>query len=54
MAQLIVVPYQILLHSGTREASGIDVTDSIIIVDEAHNLVDTITNIHSIQVSGVK
>ena len=26
--------------------------NSIVIIDEAHNLVDTITNIHSVNISG--
>nr|XP_039267118.1 ATP-dependent DNA helicase DDX11-like [Styela clava] len=51
LAQLIVVPYQTLLHESTRKASGIKLKDSVIIVDEAHNLVDTISNIHSIEVT---
>lgn len=49
-AQLIVVPYQILIHNATRKASGIKLKDSVVIIDEAHNLVDTIGNIHSVEV----
>lgn len=49
-AQLIVLPYQTLLYGPAREASGIDLKDAIVIVDEAHNLVDTLSNIHSVQV----
>ena len=32
--------------------SGLNIKNSIVIIDEAHNLVETITNIHSVSVSG--
>ena len=31
---------------------GLNIKNSIVIIDEAHNLVETITNIHSVSVSG--
>ncbi|XP_065538176.1 ATP-dependent DNA helicase DDX11 isoform X3 [Lathamus discolor] len=46
-AQLVVLPYQMLLHEPTRNAAGIKLKDQVVIIDEAHNLVDTITCIHS-------
>ncbi|XP_062991006.1 ATP-dependent DNA helicase DDX11 [Elgaria multicarinata webbii] len=51
-AQLVVLPYQMLLHEATRSASGIKLKDQVVIIDEAHNLIDTITCIYSAQVSG--
>ncbi|XP_075561779.1 ATP-dependent DNA helicase DDX11 isoform X7 [Pelecanus crispus] len=51
-AQLVVLPYQMLLHEPTRSAAGIKLKDQIVIIDEAHNLIDTITCIHSAEVSG--
>uniref|UniRef100_A0A8D2LDX3 ATP-dependent DNA helicase DDX11 n=1 Tax=Varanus komodoensis TaxID=61221 RepID=A0A8D2LDX3_VARKO len=51
-AQLVVLPYQMLLHEATRIASGIKLKDQVVIIDEAHNLIDTITGIYSAQVSG--
>ncbi|XP_058046175.1 ATP-dependent DNA helicase DDX11 [Ahaetulla prasina] len=51
-AQLVVLPYQMLLHEATRRASGIQLKDQIVIIDEAHNLIDTIASIHSTQVTG--
>ncbi|NXY34768.1 DDX11 helicase, partial [Pomatorhinus ruficollis] len=51
-AQLVVLPYQMLLHEPTRNAAGIKLKDQIVIIDEAHNLIDTITCIHSAEVSG--
>ncbi|KAM4747335.1 ATP-dependent DNA helicase DDX11 [Rhinophrynus dorsalis] len=51
-AQLVVLPYQMLLHESTRRASGIKLKDQVVIIDEAHNLIDTITCMYSSQVSG--
>ncbi|XP_060101720.1 ATP-dependent DNA helicase DDX11 [Heteronotia binoei] len=51
-AQLVVLPYQMLLHEATRNASGIKLKDQVVVIDEAHNLIDTITCIYSAQVHG--
>lgn len=51
-AQLVVLPYQMLLHAATRQAAGIRLQGQVVIIDEAHNLIDTITSIHSTEVSG--
>ncbi|XP_066113773.1 ATP-dependent DNA helicase DDX11 isoform X1 [Saccopteryx bilineata] len=51
-AQLVVLPYQMLLHTATRQAAGIRLQGQVVIIDEAHNLIDTITGIHSTEVSG--
>ncbi|XP_039766628.1 ATP-dependent DNA helicase DDX11 [Ornithorhynchus anatinus] len=53
-AQLVVLPYQMLLHSATRRAAGIQLQDQVVIIDEAHNLIDTITAIHSAEVNGAQ
>ncbi|CAG0878860.1 unnamed protein product [Darwinula stevensoni] len=53
-AQVIVVPYNILLHKATREATGLSLRGNIVIIDEAHNLLETIGNIHSTQVTGIQ
>uniref|UniRef100_A0A182Q0F8 DNA 5'-3' helicase n=1 Tax=Anopheles farauti TaxID=69004 RepID=A0A182Q0F8_9DIPT len=46
-AQILMVPYQLILHRRTRQKSGIVLRDSILIIDEAHNLLDTLAAIHS-------
>ena len=51
-AEIIVLPYNTLLHKPTRDTIGIRLKNSVVIVDEAHNLLDTISHIHSIQVTG--
>lgn len=50
-SQLIFVPYQILLSKTTREQCGIRLKGNIVIVDEAHNLMDTISQIHTANVT---
>ncbi|KAG2221187.1 hypothetical protein INT45_000227 [Circinella minor] len=47
-AQLVVLPYQHLLHANTRESLGISLKNNIVIIDEAHNLIETITSIHTV------
>lgn len=51
IAEIISMPYQLLLHKETRNYVGIDLKDSIVLVDEAHNLIDTITRIYSCAIS---
>lgn len=50
-AEIITLPYQYLLLQSTREALGLDVKNAIVIIDEAHNLIDTINSIHSSEIS---
>jgi chromosome transmission fidelity protein 1 len=50
-AELVVLPYNTLLHQSTREALGIDLRGSIVILDEAHNLIDTVNAIHSVELT---
>ncbi|XP_034474127.1 ATP-dependent DNA helicase DDX11 [Drosophila innubila] len=46
-AQLVLLPYPLLLQRSSRQQLGIDLRGAIIIVDEAHNLLDTIAQLHS-------
>ncbi|KAJ2961754.1 hypothetical protein NQZ79_g2978 [Umbelopsis isabellina] len=50
-AQLVTLPYQHLLHKATRESLGISLKNNIVIIDEAHNLIDTINAIHTITIN---
>ncbi|KAI0237636.1 ATP-dependent DNA helicase DDX11 [Lamellibrachia satsuma] len=53
-AQVVALPYNTLLHRETRESCGIKLSGNIVIIDEAHNLLDTISNIHSIEVTAAQ
>ncbi|KAI8379057.1 ATP-dependent RNA helicase chl1 [Radiomyces spectabilis] len=50
-SQLVVLPYQHLLHANTRESLGIELKGNVVIIDEAHNLIDTINSIHTVTLS---
>ena len=50
--QIVALPYNTLLHKSTREASGIQLQGNIVIIDEAHNLLETINNVHSSEITG--
>ncbi|KAK7604095.1 hypothetical protein V9T40_004368 [Parthenolecanium corni] len=52
LSQLVVIPYNTLLHKSTREASKIKLKNNIVIIDEAHNLLDAIGNMHSSLING--
>ncbi|KAL0968343.1 hypothetical protein UPYG_G00265650 [Umbra pygmaea] len=53
-AQLVVLPYQTVLHEGTRKASGVQLKGQVLIIDEAHNLSDTLSCIHSSELTGAQ
>ncbi|CAD6564783.1 MAG: ATP-dependent DNA helicase chl1 [Alectoria sarmentosa] len=50
-SEIVTLPYPLLLQKSAREALGISLKGHVIIIDEAHNLMDTISNIHSITVT---
>jgi len=45
--ELVAMPYQAMLHAGTREALGVKLAGNIVIFDEAHNVVDAVSSVHS-------
>ncbi|OCH93459.1 DNA repair helicase [Obba rivulosa] len=44
-AQLVLLPYNLLLQKTAREALGIDLTNQVVIIDEAHNLIPTLLSL---------
>lgn len=54
LAEVVALPYNTLLHQKTREACNIKLKGSVVIVDEAHNLLETINNVHSVEITGAQ
>jgi len=50
-AQVVCMPYNVLLHSDLRSSMGIDVRGAVVIFDEAHNLVDAVNHTHSAEMA---
>lgn len=50
-SEIIALPYQMLLQQATRKSLGLSIKDSIVIIDEAHNLLDVISSINSVSIS---
>ena len=50
-SEIVTLPYPLLLQKSAREALGISLKDHVVIVDEAHNLMDAITGMHSVSVT---
>jgi chromosome transmission fidelity protein 1 len=47
----VTLPYPLLLQRSAREALGLSLKDHVVIIDEAHNLMDAIAGIYSISVT---
>ena len=41
------MPYQSLLHSETRKQLGIDIENTVVVFDEAHNVFEAVTQMHN-------
>jgi len=48
---VVTLPYPLLLQKSAREALDISLKGHIIIIDEAHNLMDAVSNLYSVTVS---
>ncbi|KAJ3269942.1 DEAD H (Asp-Glu-Ala-Asp His) box helicase 11 [Terramyces sp. JEL0728] len=46
-ASIVCIPYNLLLLKSARESSGISLKNNIVIIDEAHNIIDAVNSIHS-------
>jgi chromosome transmission fidelity protein 1 len=52
--QIVLMPYSVLLHDATRESYGFTaeaLSRCVVVLDEAHNVVDAISNMHSCSVT---
>ncbi|KAH6600328.1 hypothetical protein BASA61_002334 [Batrachochytrium salamandrivorans] len=50
-SEIICLPYNLLLQRSARESIGLRLENSVIILDEAHNIVDTMNSLYSYTVS---
>jgi chromosome transmission fidelity protein 1 len=50
-AEIVTLPYPLLLQKSAREALDLNVKGHVVIIDEAHNLMDAIAGIHSVEIS---
>ncbi|KAB0799148.1 hypothetical protein PPYR_07028 [Photinus pyralis] len=50
-AHVVLVPYNTLLHKNTRESIGLKLKNNVVIVDEAHNLLDALAQMYSSEIS---
>ncbi|KAK7691295.1 hypothetical protein QCA50_004689 [Cerrena zonata] len=48
-AQLVLLPYNLLLQQAARESLGIDLKDQVVVIDEAHNLISTLLSLSTVQ-----
>ena len=47
-SEVLTLPYPLLLQKSAREALGVSVKDNVVIIDEAHNLMDAIADTLSV------
>lgn len=50
-AEVILAPYTSVLNSRNRESVGLDLTDCVLIIDEAHNIIEAMIDCHSAQIN---
>ncbi|XP_056637299.1 putative ATP-dependent RNA helicase DDX11-like protein 8 isoform X3 [Diorhabda sublineata] len=50
-AEVVLIPYNTLLHKATREANGIKLENNIVIIDEAHNILEALAQMYNSDLS---
>ena len=50
-SEIVTLPYPLLLQKSAREALGISLKNNVIVIDEAHNLMDAIAGLFSVSLS---
>ncbi|PWN23453.1 DNA repair helicase [Microstroma glucosiphilum] len=53
-AELVTLPYNLLLQKTARESLGISLDDAVILIDESHNLIDTILGVYSCTITSTQ
>ncbi|KAL2130915.1 hypothetical protein VTI74DRAFT_5799 [Chaetomium olivicolor] len=49
-AEVITLPYPLLLQKSARDALGIKLEGNVVIIDEAHNIMDAVANVHAAEI----
>jgi len=49
-AEVITLPYPLLLQQSAREALGIKLEGNVVIIDEAHNIMDAVANVYAAEI----
>ena len=49
-AEIVTLPYPLLLQASAREALGIKLEGNVVIIDEAHNIMDAVANVHAAEI----
>ncbi|GAP91536.1 putative DNA repair helicase [Rosellinia necatrix] len=49
-AEVVTLPYPLLLQKSARDALGIKLDGNIVVIDEAHNIMDAITNVYASEI----
>ncbi|KAL3528760.1 hypothetical protein ACH5RR_008082 [Cinchona calisaya] len=50
-ANLVILPYQSLLSKASRESLGLSLKNNVVIIDEAHNLVDSLISMYDAKIT---
>ncbi|OQO01837.1 hypothetical protein B0A48_12310 [Cryoendolithus antarcticus] len=50
-AEIVTLPYPLMLQKSARAALGISLRGHVVIIDEAHNLMDAVESTHSAQIT---
>ncbi|KAK4614734.1 ATP-dependent DNA helicase chl1 [Fulvia fulva] len=53
-AEIVTLPYPLLLQKSAREALGISVKGHVVVIDEAHNLMSAVEGTYSAQISDLQ
>ncbi|XP_003366882.1 putative ATP-dependent RNA helicase DDX11, partial [Trichinella spiralis] len=50
-ADIVLMPYQMFFNRATRNTCGLSLSECVVIVDEAHNLLETIESMYRFEIS---
>jgi len=49
-AEIVTLPYPLLLQKSARDALGIKLEGNVVIIDEAHNIMDAVSNVYAAEI----